>query len=318
MQTAERYIEIDAPVERVFDFFSEFENLPRWMDHIKRVDMRGRRYSHWVVDAPFGREVEWDAETTIFQQDRRIAWRSVRGDIETQGEVTFERTNRNTTLMHVNLGYDPPAGRLGALVARLFGNDPERQLAEDLSRFKRIVEGDWARNADRSETRRRYERTAETVPDLYDERRAYTRDRYDEAARPESRADYRDRAERWPERERVRRERDIDEHDYRSGQIDPIGGYVMSDEEPSDNRLRAERTIDYREREARRRPVPLTARPEHYAEDRYGREDRLTRPAHRRDRYEAERTSAEVRADRIQRRGVDRLLDEPPSSRWRK
>ncbi|HEV2911802.1 MAG TPA: SRPBCC family protein [Pyrinomonadaceae bacterium] len=145
MQRTEKIIEIDAPVERVFDLFSDFESFPRWMSHIREVRYTGRRYTRWTADAPLGSSVEWEAETTHFEPDHRIAWRSVRGDVDTEGEVIFQETSRGTTLMRVVLGYDPPAGRLGALVARLFGSNPEQQLEDDLERFALVAESRAAR-----------------------------------------------------------------------------------------------------------------------------------------------------------------------------
>lgn len=141
MQRTEKIIEINAPVERVFDLFSDFESFPRWMSHIKEVRYTGRRYTRWKAEAPLGSSVEWEAETTAFEPDRRISWRSVRGDVETEGEVVFQETGHGTTLMRVRLGYDPPAGRLGAALARLFGTNPEEQLEEDLERFAAVAEG---------------------------------------------------------------------------------------------------------------------------------------------------------------------------------
>src|SRR5215210_4654672 len=141
MQRTEKVIEINAPVERVFDLFSDFESFPRWMSHIKEVRYTGRRYTRWTAEAPLGSSVEWEAETIAFEPDQRIAWRSVRGDVLTEGEVVFQATARGTTLVRVRLGYDPPAGRLGALVARLFGTNPEEQLEEDLERFAEVAEG---------------------------------------------------------------------------------------------------------------------------------------------------------------------------------
>ena len=111
MQRTEKIIEIDAPVERVFDLFSDFESFPRWMSHIKEVRYTGRRYTRWTAEAPLGSSVEWEAETIAFEPDQRIAWRSVRGDVWTEGEVDFYETARGTTLVRVILGYDPPAVR---------------------------------------------------------------------------------------------------------------------------------------------------------------------------------------------------------------
>ena len=140
MQRTEKFIEVNAPVEVVFDLYSDFESFPRWMKSVREVRRTGRRYTRWTADAPFGMNVEWEAETTRFEPNRKIAWRTVRGDVEMEGEVTFQETRRGTTLMRVRLGFDPPAGRLGSLFARLFGNNPEQQIDEELHNFARLAE----------------------------------------------------------------------------------------------------------------------------------------------------------------------------------
>jgi uncharacterized protein YndB with AHSA1/START domain len=179
MQRTEKIIEINAPVERVFDLFSDFESFPRWMSHIKEVRYTGRRYTRWTAEAPLGSSVEWEAETVAFEPDQRIAWRSVRGDVETEGEVDFQETARGTTLLRVVLGYDPPAGRIGALVARLFGTNPEEQLEEDLERFAEVAEARArsrrppARNRDMDNREREMSRRRPEASGAYDN---YARD----------------------------------------------------------------------------------------------------------------------------------------------
>ena len=140
MERAEKTIEINAPVKVVFDLYSDFEKFPEWMKHIKEVRHTGENYTKWTADAPLGINVEWEAETTAFEPNRKIGWRTVRGDVKMEGEVTFEETKRKTTRMHVNLGYEPPAGHLGALVAKLFGNDPEKEIDEELKRFASLAQ----------------------------------------------------------------------------------------------------------------------------------------------------------------------------------
>jgi uncharacterized protein YndB with AHSA1/START domain len=243
MQRTEKIIEINAPVERVFDLFSDFESFPRWMSHIKEVRYTGRRYTRWTAEAPLGSSVEWEAETIAFEPDQRIAWRSVRGDVDTEGEVDFQETARGTTLLRVVLGYDPPAGRIGALVARLFGTNPEEQLEEDLERFAEVAEArarsrrPTARNRDldhreREMSRRRPEPSRTYDDDYYarDDGRgeAYYRD--GRALRPEVERGY------LPRRSEVRdRGRDYDER----------GGRRIS------NSRREDRSTNERERRER-------------------------------------------------------------------
>lgn len=139
MERVEKVIEINAPIKVVFGLYSDFEKFPQWMKSLKEVHRVDDRYTKWTANAPL-MNVEWEAETTAFEPERRIAWKTVRGDVEMDGDVTFEETERGTTRMHISLGYEPPAGRLGSLIAHLLGSDPEEQIDEELKRFARMAE----------------------------------------------------------------------------------------------------------------------------------------------------------------------------------
>jgi len=100
------------------------------------------RRSHWVARAPAGQEVEWDAEIIDERPGRRIAWRSLaESDVRHEGEVRFrEAPGDRGTEVRVHIDYDPPAGKAGAAVAKLFGEEPEQQIRDDLRRLKQVLE----------------------------------------------------------------------------------------------------------------------------------------------------------------------------------
>jgi uncharacterized membrane protein len=150
MERTEKSLEVNAPVQVVFDLYSDFEKFPEWMKSVKEVRRTGERLTKWTADAPL-MSVEWEAETTALEPNRRIAWRTVRGDVQMEGDVTFEETERGTTRMNVALSYEPPAGRLGSLVAHLLGNDPEQQIEEELKRFAELAESHAAATTDPSQ-----------------------------------------------------------------------------------------------------------------------------------------------------------------------
>jgi uncharacterized membrane protein len=150
MERTEKSIEVNAPVGVVFDLYSDFESFPKWMKHVKEVRRTGENYTRWTADAPLGLNIEWEAETTALEPNRKIAWRTVRGDVEMEGEVTFAESGGDKTLVHVALGYKPPAGHLGTLVAKLFGNDPDKEIDEELQNFKKLAESKAAKRARRS------------------------------------------------------------------------------------------------------------------------------------------------------------------------
>ena len=135
-------IVINSSPEELYQFWHDFENLPRFMNHLESVRVTGERRSHWVAKAPAGKTVEWDAETTADEPNRLIAWRSLEGsDVDNSGSVRFERTpGGRGTLVTVELEYDPPGGVIGAGVAKLFGEEPEQQIYDDLRCFKQVIE----------------------------------------------------------------------------------------------------------------------------------------------------------------------------------
>jgi uncharacterized protein YndB with AHSA1/START domain len=272
MERIEKVIEIDASIERVFELFSDFENFPRWMRHIRDVHYSGRRYTRWTADAPLGTSVEWEAETVAFDPPYLIAWRSVRGDVDTEGKVSFRETRGGTTMMHVILGYRPPAGRLGALVASLFGNDPEQQLEEDLERFAQVAE----------QGRRRERRQRESF----------------RAGRPSARELYDNRS------------RDFDERP-RHGAEGARNYYQRDDIE--------ERRLDFDEEWDERLgqpPPPRRARDDEEMKERPTRRHALS-PREREHERRERRPDFDYSREAM-RRGVDRLMDEPPSRRYRR
>jgi uncharacterized membrane protein len=134
-------VTIDRPISEVYRFWRNFENLPRFMNHLESVSTREGGISHWVAKGPAGIPVEWDARIINEIDNRLIAWQSLEGStVATAGSVHFDETPRGTQV-RVHFQYDPPAGKLGAAVARIFGEEPNVQVREDLRRLKQILEG---------------------------------------------------------------------------------------------------------------------------------------------------------------------------------
>ena len=147
----EKSIVIDRPVAELYRFWRDIENLPRIMAHLESVtDIDGRR-SHWIAKAPIGTHVEWDAEIHNERENELLAWRSLPGaDINNAGSVHFRPApDGDGTEIRVVLSYQPPAGKLGAAIARALGEEPSVQVADDLRRFKDAMESDRAAAVDR-------------------------------------------------------------------------------------------------------------------------------------------------------------------------
>ncbi|MDT5262269.1 MAG: hypothetical protein QOC61_1273 [Acidobacteriota bacterium] len=138
----EKSVTINRPAEELYSFWRNFENLPRFMNHLEAVRVTGESRSHWVAKAPAGTSVEWDAEIYNEKEGELIAWRTLEGSqVASAGSVRFESApGGRGTIVRISLKYDPPGGKLGSLVARLFGENPEQQIDEDLGRFKQLME----------------------------------------------------------------------------------------------------------------------------------------------------------------------------------
>lgn len=133
---------INRSPEELYGFWRDFENLPRFMQHLESVRATGDGRSHWVAKAPAGTSVEWDAEITEDRPDELIAWRSLAGsDVENSGSVRFERApGGRGTIVKVEIAYNPTGGVIGEWVAKLTGDDPEQQAQEALRCFKQLME----------------------------------------------------------------------------------------------------------------------------------------------------------------------------------
>jgi uncharacterized membrane protein len=137
---------VKGSVDELFDIWANFENFPHFMKNIKSVRKSSDTMSHWVMEGPLGKNLEWDAKTTMVERNKRIAWSSVDGDLKTSGQVTFNDLRNNSTEITVIMHYEPPGGALGQAVANLF-SDPEKRLDEDLRNFKAYAEGMYERTA---------------------------------------------------------------------------------------------------------------------------------------------------------------------------
>jgi uncharacterized membrane protein len=136
----EKSVTIHRPPDELYYFWRDFENLPRFMSHLRSVLKLDETRSHWVAKAPAGTTVEWHAELYREKAPEFLAWRSLEGsEVNHAGSVHFDPVPGGTEV-RVVINYEPPGGKLGAAVAKLFGEEPEQQIEDDLHRFKQLME----------------------------------------------------------------------------------------------------------------------------------------------------------------------------------
>ena len=139
-QRVHESVEVQASPGEVFNYWSNFENFPKFMQNVEEVRMVDRDTSHWKIKGPLGRSVEFDARTTEMNTSRGVGWNTIGGEVMTSGEVRFEEIEPGRTRVEMTMNYsDPPGGKVGEMVANLL-SDPERSAREDLENFAHIVE----------------------------------------------------------------------------------------------------------------------------------------------------------------------------------
>jgi uncharacterized membrane protein len=131
---------IDAPIDQVYAFWTNYENFPLFMSHVREVEDLGNGRSRWSVSGPGGLPIEWRAVLTQQVPNDVISWRSESGSmLENAGVIRFV-TSGNGTRVNLRFCYHPPAGGAGQAVAELLGSDPRGKLNEDLGRMKALLE----------------------------------------------------------------------------------------------------------------------------------------------------------------------------------
>ncbi len=133
---------INKPAEELYRFWRNFENLPRFMNHLESVKTTGARTSRWTARAPAGASFSWDAEITDERENQWIAWRSLPGSqVDHSGSVRFRQApgNRGTEVT-VAINVEPLGGPVANYLAYVLGPVPERQIREEIRHFKQLTE----------------------------------------------------------------------------------------------------------------------------------------------------------------------------------
>ena len=137
-------LHIAAPIEEVFDFWSDFENFPKFISEVKDVRAFSDVRSRWTIRGPMGSPVSWDAETTKFIRNELIAWRSAPAEVVRHaGQVKFFPSEKQGTKIELDFTYNPPAGWLGHEIARIFGGDAKGRIESSLIQMKQLLEQEY-------------------------------------------------------------------------------------------------------------------------------------------------------------------------------
>jgi len=135
---------VNAPKDKVYAFWRDFSNLPKFMNHLKSVDEISDEVSLWKAYTPGGLiDLKWKSEITRDEPGEYLGWQSLEGSmIHNAGKVEFRETLNGTgTELHIEIDYFPPAGSVGRGITSLFNGIFERMIREDIQHFKTYAEG---------------------------------------------------------------------------------------------------------------------------------------------------------------------------------
>jgi uncharacterized membrane protein len=142
LMKVKKTILINRAPDELYQCWRDFRNLPRFMKNLEAVEVTTDTRSRWTAKGPAGKKFHWNAEIVEDTPRECIAWRSLEGgDVANSGSVRFQGApGGRGTLVSVEMRYSPPAGSIGATIAKLFGRAPEQEVEEDLRRFKQMME----------------------------------------------------------------------------------------------------------------------------------------------------------------------------------
>jgi uncharacterized membrane protein len=140
-QRVDGSIEVEAPVQRVYEYWRTLENLPQFMTNVEEVRSTSPDTTRWRVKGPLGTSLEFEARTTQDEANEAIGWNTENGEVQTSGQVRFREVTPNRTRVEVQMNYwDAPGGKAGEVASRLIAN-PQIMMEQDLQNFKEIIEG---------------------------------------------------------------------------------------------------------------------------------------------------------------------------------
>lgn len=134
-------VTINRPAQELYDFWRDQTNLVQFMENIESIDRVDEKTTHWRVKAPAGKTVEWNAVITHEEPGQSLSWQSDEAaDVPNSGKIEFKDAGARGTVVRAVIAYEPPAGLVGQLIAKMFQREPRIQTRRDLHRFKQLME----------------------------------------------------------------------------------------------------------------------------------------------------------------------------------
>lgn len=130
---------VNGEIPVLYEAWMNFQNHPKFMEQITAVTPQGSDTNHWVMEGPLNTRLEWTTKTTRLEPNRRIAWKTIEGDLKTSGQVTFTELPKGQAEVTVTFQTIPPDNLIEKVATSLFDNG-DTQLEKDLRNFKAFIE----------------------------------------------------------------------------------------------------------------------------------------------------------------------------------
>ena len=131
---------VEVSSTKLYEAWRQVESAPLWQEELSSVTVTGPTTSHWVMKPGSGTAaVEWDTEVLSDEPGKRIAWRSIGGDIEQAGEIIFDPAPSGEGTV-VTLLQEFRMGKLASAFKTLVGRNPKQAVIENLRHFKAYME----------------------------------------------------------------------------------------------------------------------------------------------------------------------------------
>jgi uncharacterized membrane protein len=134
---------VSGETPALYDTLRDFQNYPRFMEQVTAVTPEGPDTNHWVMEGPLNTRLEWTTKTTRLEPNKRIAWKTIEGDLKTSGQITFTELPQGQAEVTVTFQTIPPNDLIEKVATSLFV-DNEAQLEKDLRNFKAYIENSSA------------------------------------------------------------------------------------------------------------------------------------------------------------------------------
>ncbi len=134
-------ITIDKPVEEVYTFWRQLENLPKFMKHLESVNQINKITSEWTAKGPAGiGTLSWKAQILMDEKNQMLSWHSLpESKVDNAGKILFKDLG-NQTELDVTISYRAPLGVAGQTAAKWLNPLFENIVRRDIESLKSYLE----------------------------------------------------------------------------------------------------------------------------------------------------------------------------------